>query len=514
MESRSGKGLLGTRPKPESIFLGHYAALDGLLAHSGWSGEEWFRDFAAESIRIGEALGSLRENVAEEMARHQERAGQGISPLNKLHLVLMCQAAAATVADAMQEGDLEPLGASATAKKERRSLLIQSLDRSYGSVSDLEKVAWAAALKQRLAERWRGFNGSSTMKLGQLIAETQSFTPTSRSMIIAGLSDSPAMWRDDSEVAKLKNALPYTPTSAAAPASLLDFNHKPNDLASDVLFYAKGMLCMDTSACLETRFYALGSVHGYDHPLLISRYPNGVFDGTTLLLPMAKVASGIGTPEVFKRATEVMSQAAREALGIEEPVEGGLYRAEPGSLTGILLSCGFLDAAKKLASPLAERERARAGFHFTDVANALREACLEGLGFPQSATQPRSTQRSLDDALREAAWLGRQRKVEDLLQGGADPMSTCGEGVTALMLCAAKGDETMVQFLVSLSEVGARDRHGKSARDYAELQGGPDSAIAKWLDACALSISERAGLLEAAPDAAPALNAAAPRSRL
>lgn len=472
----------------------HYAALDQLLSREGWAGEGWLRGFAADSKRIGEALGSLREDVSDEMGEHSQRMGLGFGGLAKLHGVLMCQAAARTLAEAIEPEDLMVLKGDLLTP--RQCEIVRAGSRTFGQINDSEKSAFIAALNAHAGERLSLSPNERAMGLAQLMSRTDNFTESSRLMLIAALKGAVAPLEcSSSEAALIANGPPYAPCPAPAVDQLLNYNHAPNDRLMDVAAHAMRRFGADPSARLESRFYGLFHAFFYDHAEFSHRYPHGVFDGLVLLLPVSAVSKGMGSPNVFESAMEGLSAAAREALGLEDN-PSGVQRLEPGALHEALLSAGLFSAARNLTHNELQKDRVQKGFDAADVAGALRAACLEGLGFPHAEPDAPTAQTRLDRGLREAAWLGLEEKSKELLRSGANPKSASEEGATALMMAAAAGDARWVEALAPLSDPQALDRHGRSASDYGRLDPS-GSRLAAWVAACAHSVMETGELLGA-----------------
>lgn len=490
-------GLGARRAKGRPPYLGHYDALEELLGREGWPAEEWLRGFAAESYRIGEALGSFKEDVSAEMADHKARLDQGFPSLSKLHSVLMCQASAKTLAESMRPSDLNQT--PQPGEEGRREALSRALNRSFNEINTSEMPAWAASLSQGLAQKLQGALGSVEIARGvaRLVSETDNFTMEGRSMLIAGLTGTaPDMGDGAQSVARATAGESYIPSTSGQNSTLLDLNHEPNDVAYDILLHAMTRFEQDPSAQLESRFYALRPAYAYDHSELTKRYPQGLYDGSIMLFPIAAVAAGMGGPLVFQHAAKVLSRAAREALGVEDESGQGPERVEPGALLEILASHGLMSAAKSVLKTPLEASRVAQRVHPADVANALDEATLAGLGLPRVPARVVAARKRLDDGLREAVWLGLDETATTLLAEGADPRSVSAYGVSALMLAAVSGNAAWVERLAPESELEGVDFQGKSAQDYAHAAGGSGKA-AKWLEAFSLSMFERSAMTEA-----------------
>ena len=274
-------------------YYSHFGALTDVIERgssleASSPGGKWLADFAADSRRIGEGLAMLREDASEAVKEHLERFGQGFSSLSKLHCIFMCQASATSLAKSISESGWLLKGSG----EEEGRLLGLAVGRTFGLINDDEKQAWVALLNDELSRILPSWGFAQQKALGERISQTQNFTNESSLLMNSTFANSMEAMRRRLDPSI--SATAFVPSSGSQSTTLLDFAHGPNDIAHELMYYAKHFFRHDPSAQLEARFYALRQVYAYDHSQLMSRYPNGLFDGFTMLLPIASRKWGMG----------------------------------------------------------------------------------------------------------------------------------------------------------------------------------------------------------------------------
>lgn len=467
-------------------YYSHFGALAdvierGLSLGASSQGGKWLAEFAADSRRIGEELAMLREDASEAVKEHYERLGQGFSSLSKLHCIFMCQASAASLAKSISESGWLSEGQG---DEEEGRMLSLAIGRTFGLINDDEKQPWVALLNDELSRTLPSWGFAQQKALGARISKSQNFTNESLFLMNATFANSMEAIRGRLDPSI--SATAFVSSSGSQSETLLDFAHGPNDIAHELMHYAKHFFHHDPSAQLEARFYSLRQVYAYDHSQLMSRYPNGLYDGLTMLLPIAAIGAGMGGKKALDNAMHVLSRAAREAARVEDESGAGPERVAPGALAEILLAAGLPKPAKILALVPLEEQRVRAGCRSSDVVDMLAAATVEGLGFEGALAhgEARSESGLLNGALREAAWHGLVDRVGDLLAEGADASSESSQGSTPLMLAASANSANVVAQLIPLGNVNAVDFYGKSALHYAAMATSAECCVAMLAAIC------------------------------
>lgn len=353
-----------------------YKTLNHLLTGPAWSGQQWLIDFAAESSRIGRAMGSAQDDnaITADYQAHKKRFDNGYSSLSRLHAIFMCQAAAQEIASWIKPSDLcaanpslaslfnkpkrsqdqaknsaEPLtpsySGSAPAPIEpegslaealvRRALIMSIIGRSFGEVNFSEQPAFFAQLLASTVQNLGLADESEPpyeliTALKELGSKSPHFTSEGRLTCLAGLTGEVANLEpdvldlNDNRVANTHSAFKsaYISASDAGHSAtnlshLLDYDYEPNSLANSIYQLAKTLfLKSGPDHALEQHFLSLNPVYTYDHPIFLAKYPHGLFDGNILLLPMKTVAAGMGTPQVFDHTKAVLSCSIRSALNL------------------------------------------------------------------------------------------------------------------------------------------------------------------------------------------------------
>lgn len=517
-------------------YYSHFDALAAVLDRGELSeaplspGEKWLAEFAADSMRIGEELAMLREDASAAVSEHLDRFDQGFSTLSKLHCILACQASAKSLAKSISESDWL---SETPVDEEKGRMLSLAAGRIFGLINDDEKQPWLALLNDELSQAMPSWDAAQQIALGKRLSKTKNFTGESLRLMSDVISNSTEAIRGRIDSAIL--AAPYVASSSTKSTMLLDAAYGPNEVPHELMLCAKLFFLHDPSAKLEARFYALRQLYAYDHKQLMSRYPNGFYDGLTMFLPIALLGAGMGNKNALPKAMGVLSRAAREALGVEDESGEGPERLAPGALIEMLLGMGLPAPAQLLSRVSLEEQRAGAGFDAGDVVEILRAVAVEGLGFDGfRASEPAElTCSRLNGALREAAWHGLGNRLDALLADGADASAASSQGTTPLMLAASANHVDQAARLIPLSDVNAVDVWGKSALHYAALaksaeccaalapisdgelrdsggftaadfaRGVGDDRLADWLEACALSVSESKALLKTTEGSTP-----------
>ena len=511
----------------------------------------WVEAFAKESAEIGAAMAELNGDrgksprAALAWQDHELRVKNGMSPLCRLHSMIVAQAAAETWARAIQKSDFDEKSGS-SARCALREGLIPNMRALTMSIKIDATIACFAHLSQELSMKFHGAPEQAMAKEAAWFAEegvgfSDDITAAIRDALLGPKGNFSARKEKDNMYAKLRkrSADKMLPPSSNMIAS---FSAKAG--SASVLFReALRRMWTEEGHTPEGRLFLLREAIAIDNPMMLKDFPFGVHDGVALFLPLRDIAALIGEDGATERATSVLRQAARGVLGLAGADDAGAGRPKEipaGSMRDELLSRGLLAAASQLCRGPMETRLRESGEDVESLSAALRSACLGEMA-PRSDALPTEagSWSEINAELRSATWHSASGEVAKCLKAGADPRSASARGLTPLMLAAAARNKELAALLAPLSDLSAEDAGGMSALHHAAGAGsweccallGPlasgqaknsagqtaaDMArstgvegLGDWLEKCGRAVDERKALQEDEAIAGGALGAGA-----
>lgn len=433
----------------------------------------WMERFAKESAQMGRAMAELNgadakksPQAMEAWAEHALRMKERLSPLSRLHTIIVGQAAAEAWAQTIELSDFESKIDSCSGGALGRGL-IASMSEMANELGIDAAIACVVCLRQELSSKF------SEMQPQMIAKAVARFAVASAPFGQAtALNDALLGSEEKSSIRKTANERYWTfgnPSVAKASASSRNsiLSWMGGSSMSSLLFDdARRRMWTDEGGAPEGRLFLLRKAQAFDNPILLEAFPWGVHDGVSLLLPLPAVAAALGQEGAIEQAMAVLRRAARGVLGLEKAGEGLPETIAPGSMKDELLSRGMLQGASKLCRGSMETLLRESGEDMASISAAMQSACFGSRG-ELGGSLPKEAGESLNAALRSAAWHGASEEAKKCLKDGADPRLASARGLTPLMMAAAAGSERLVALLIPLSNLSALDARGMSALHHA-----------------------------------------------
>lgn len=340
----------------------------------------WVRQTMLRSARLGseQASALTGERGAAELAR--EIAGYGYSALSRLSL--SCYALGAGRAWALS-CPLALLGDQRSTPQSNTPLdaLASSRWSDLAVGFDSRSAPWAyAAVDRQLAQRSGVFAPARVRRNAMANVVVHSALNFDRWPLVDALSD------QNLPMIRAAYAEPASSVSIVAiegPA-LLSRDGAGNNRLADVIDDAIFWLARRESQTPAGLFGAFHSVLCFDHPGMLERFPDGVFDGFVLLLPVSRLRAKLGREDSFESIIDYVRTAA-DACSKREGSAGSPHRLTPCELHETMDHFGLSAAAQMLHGGDLMQEGLEVAGSGDELARALRDeferTCREALNF-------------------------------------------------------------------------------------------------------------------------------------